>query len=200
MPTSGRSTDTDGTGDDVFMAIVREFRPADQRYAKMHDSGQKGAHLPNPFQAGTFPASASCWPSQGLEMIEIDMETTPSGAVRILVVEDEILIRLMIADALRDLGGALVISAATADEAWQYLVAEHDQVDVVFTDHRMPGALTGAQFAKKIADHYPNIPVIVTSAFYDGTEWQGPILPKPYDLESTVAMLIARTKHGRGES
>ena len=72
-------------------------------------------------------------------------------------------------------------------------------MDVVFTDHRMPGALTGAQFAKKIADHYPNIPVIVTSAFYDGTEWQGPILPKPYDLDSTVAMLITRAKQGRGE-
>jgi len=64
-------------------------------------------------------------------MIEIDMETAPSGAARILVVEDEILIRLMIADALRDLGGALAISAATADEAWQYVVAEHHQVDVV---------------------------------------------------------------------
>ncbi len=133
-------------------------------------------------------------------MIEIDIETVPSGAVRILVVEDEILIRLMIADALRDLGGALVISAATADEAWEYLVAEHDRVDVVFTDHRMPGRLTGAQFAERIAEHYPDIPVIVTSAFYDGTEWQGPILPKPYDLDATVAMLIARAKQGRGES
>ena len=58
-------------------------------------------------------------------MIEIDMETAPSGAARILVVEDEILFRLMITDALRDLNVAPVISAASADEAWQYPVAEH---------------------------------------------------------------------------
>jgi CheY-like chemotaxis protein len=73
-------------------------------------------------------------------------------------------------------------------------------VDVVFTDHRMPGGLTGAQFAKKIAENYPTIPVIVTSAFYEGTEWQGPILPEPYGLDSTVSILIARAKQGRGGS
>jgi CheY-like chemotaxis protein len=133
-------------------------------------------------------------------MIEIDMETVPSGAVRILVVEDEILVRLMVSDGLRDLGGALVISAATADEAWDYLVAEDGRVDVVFTDHRMPGSLTGAQFASKVAEHYPNIPVIVTSAFYDGTEWNGPVLPKPYDLDATIDMLVATAKKARGEA
>ncbi|KQY12452.1 hypothetical protein ASE23_27870 [Rhizobium sp. Root73] len=133
-------------------------------------------------------------------MIEIDMETVPSGAVRILVVEDEILIRIMVADGLRDLGGTLVISAATADEAWDYLVAEDGQVDVVFTDHRMPGSLTGAQLASKVAEHYPDIPVIVTSAFYDGTEWSGLVLPKPYDLDATIDMLVATAKKARGEA
>ena len=114
--------------------------------------------------------------------------------------EDEILILLMIADALRDLGDALVISAATADEAWDYLVAEDGRVDVVFTDHRMPGSLTGPQFASKVAGNYPDIRVIVTSAFYDGTEWNGPVLPKPYDLDATVAMLVATAKDARGEA
>jgi CheY-like chemotaxis protein len=63
------------------------------------------------------------------------------GVPRILVVEDEALIRFVIADALRELG-ASVVEAASADEAWQYLTAG-GSVDLVFTDHRMPGSMTG---------------------------------------------------------
>jgi two-component system, response regulator PdtaR len=43
-----------------------------------------------------------------------------SERARILVVEDEALIRFAIAEALRELG-ASVVEAASADEAWQYL-------------------------------------------------------------------------------
>ena len=132
-------------------------------------------------------------------MIEIDFETVPSRRARILVVEDEILIRLMICDGLRDTGEALVISAASADEAWDYLVAEDGSVDLVFTDHRMPGTLTGAQLAAKVSMRFPNIRVVVTSGFFDGSEWKGPVLPKPYDLDETVAMLVKDARLARGE-
>jgi CheY-like chemotaxis protein len=44
------------------------------------------------------------------------------GVPRILVVEDEALIRFAIAEALRELGVS-VMEAASADEAWQYLTA-----------------------------------------------------------------------------
>jgi CheY-like chemotaxis protein len=60
-----------------------------------------------------------------------------SERVRILVVEDEALIRFAIAEALRELGVS-VVEAASADEAWQYLTAG-GSVDLVFTDHRMRG-------------------------------------------------------------
>lgn len=78
-------------------------------------------------------------------------------------------------------------------------MAENGGVDVVFTNHRMPGSLTGAQLASKVSDRYPDIRVVVTSAFYDGIEWNGLVLPKPCDLDATVAMLVATAKEERGE-
>ena len=70
----------------------------------------------------------------------IEMAPQPAHA-RILVVEDEPLIRFVIAEALRELGVS-VVEAASADEAWQYLTAV-GSADLVFTDHRMPGSMTG---------------------------------------------------------
>ena len=56
-------------------------------------------------------------------MTQLEVESTSrSVPPRILVVEDEALIRFAMAGALRDLG-ASVVEAASADEAWQYLTA-----------------------------------------------------------------------------
>ncbi|MDA6490278.1 response regulator, partial [Escherichia coli] len=59
----------------------------------------------------------------------------------ILVVEDEILVRYVICDYLRDCGFH-VIEAGTADEALEYL-RSHNDVVLVFSDVRMPGSLDG---------------------------------------------------------
>jgi CheY-like chemotaxis protein len=46
------------------------------------------------------------------------------------------------AEALHELGVSVV--EASADEAWQYLTAG-GAADLVFTDLRMPGSMTGSQ-------------------------------------------------------
>jgi CheY-like chemotaxis protein len=109
--------------------------------------------------------------------------------VRILVVEDEPLIRFGIAEALRDLG-ASVVEAASADEAWGYL-ASGGSVNVVFTDHRMPGSMSGARLATRIMRHYPAIKIVLTSGFLNDREWTAPILCKPYDIAETAEALIS---------
>ena len=81
-------------------------------------------------------------------------------SARILVVEDEPLIRFAMAEALRELGVS-VVEAASADEAWQYLTAG-GSVDLVFTDHRMPGSMTGGQLATRIRREYPFLVVVVS--------------------------------------
>jgi CheY-like chemotaxis protein len=110
-----------------------------------------------------------------------------SVSPRILLVEDEPLIRFALAEALRELGVS-VVEVASADEAWHYLTGG-GAADLVFTDHRMPGSMTGSQLAAWIRRRYPLLGVIVTSGYFNDREWQEPILPKPYDLLKTAAAL-----------
>jgi two-component system, response regulator PdtaR len=116
-------------------------------------------------------------------------------SARILVVEDEPLIRFAMAEALRELGVS-VVEAASADEAWQYLTAG-GSVDLVFTDHRMPGSMTGGQLATRIRRQYPSLVVIVTSAYFDDRGWSEPVVPKPYNPFETATALAERALNRR---
>jgi CheY-like chemotaxis protein len=116
-------------------------------------------------------------------------EAAPQAApARILVAEDDPLIRFAIAEALRDLG-ASVIEAATADEAWQYLIGG-EPVDVIFTDYRMPGSMTGAELAVRVRRQFPALEVVVTSGDFEPCEWTEPIKKKPYPLIKTANDLM----------
>jgi two-component system, response regulator PdtaR len=79
----------------------------------------------------------------------------PSTA-RILVVEDEVLIRAVIAEELR-FAGFSVIEAGRADEALTYIKAG-EQVDLVFSDIQTPGSLNGLQLAKTLRDKFRTFP------------------------------------------
>jgi two-component system, response regulator PdtaR len=82
-------------------------------------------------------------------------------AVSVLVVEDEALIRMDIADQLeRD--GFFVFEAANADQAIVVLNAE-PSVRIMFTDIDMPGSMDGLKLAAAVRDRFPPVQIIVTS-------------------------------------
>src|SRR3954452_4028699 len=119
-------------------------------------------------------------------MLRLRQDPEPLPAC-ILVVEDEPLVRFPIAEALRELG-VRVIEAATADEAWEYLQAGMP-IDLVFTDHNLPGSMTGEQLSARIARERPHIVTLITSGRSGGAGISQPILSKPYDLLKTAAAL-----------
>ena len=82
---------------------------------------------------------------------------------RILLVEDEGLIRLVTAEYLRD-EGFEVVEAWDGDEAARLLDA-CDGFDVLFTDVRMPGMLDGVDVAVRARRQYPELPVLVVSGY-----------------------------------
>ncbi len=132
----------------------------------------------------------------GQRMPQARVETAPrSEAPRIIVAEDEALVRFAIAEALRELG-ASVVEAASADEAWQYFTAG-GTADLVFTDHLMPGSMTGAQLAARIRLNYPIIIVVVTSGHFNDPSWSEPVVAKPYDLYETATALVERARNAR---
>jgi CheY-like chemotaxis protein len=104
----------------------------------------------------------------------------PVVPTTILVVEDEVLIRLMISEYLREFGYT-VVEARNATEATRILRTE-EPVQVVFSDVRMPGDMNGLGLAKWIAHNRPEIGVVLTSAHVAPTD-----LPEqPEDLRNIV--------------
>jgi CheY-like chemotaxis protein len=121
----------------------------------------------------------------------VPQERLWSRLTRVLVVEDEALIRALIAEELR-LEGFSVIEAGRADEALTYIKAG-EQVDLVFSDIRMPGLLDGLQLAEILRDKYPDIPVILTSGNAPSSHVVivEAFVPKPYDVTQTIALMSA---------
>jgi len=85
------------------------------------------------------------------------------GALAILVVDDEELIREVLAVVLSE-DGHTVESAANGAEGLQKLSVR--PFDVVITDRAMP-RMNGDQFAAAVRDLYPDMPVILLTGFGD---------------------------------
>lgn len=89
-------------------------------------------------------------------------EIFPGRSPIVLVVEDDVLTRLAIAEHLRHCGYH-VIEAGTADEAIGVLRTTDLPVDVVFSDIQMPGTLDGYGLVKWIRREGLAVRIILTS-------------------------------------
>ncbi len=112
---------------------------------------------------------------------------------RILVVEDEPLLRMFNTEMLSD-AGFDVVEACNADEALLALERIGD-IKVVFTDVDMPGLIDGFALAKRIEVLWPYIKVVVTSGRrYPDASFGVParcFIPKPYALAEVVGVIDA---------
>ncbi len=128
-------------------------------------------------------------------------QTTPASAGTVLVVEDEVLLRLVISEYLRDCGYR-VIEATNADEAIVVLKQPQLAIDVIFSDIEMPGSMDGFGLAKWARSNCPGLDVILTgsvpravNAAADLCE-SGGTVPKPYEPQ-VVHDRIRRLLAGR---
>jgi two-component system, response regulator PdtaR len=116
------------------------------------------------------------------------------GPRSVLIVEDEALIRLMLAAEFED-GGFEVHEAGSADEAVRLLEAGL-QVATVVTDVRMPGSIDGLGLATWMAVHRPGLPVVVVSGYVRPAEVAAlnpaiaAVLSKPYNPADVVALVV----------
>ena len=119
---------------------------------------------------------------------------------RILLVEDEPLIREMMAELLED-AGFDVTATCTGEEA-VILLAE-DSFALLLTDITMPGAIDGIGLAEHAREAHPGLPVVFMSGRPDSAQRVRAIapptafFPKPYDvhrLVGTVERMAAKEK------
>lgn len=73
--------------------------------------------------------------------------------ITVLVVEDEVIIRMDISSAL-EAAGFRVLEAGNADEAITILHQSPD-IQVLFTDIDMPGSMDGLKLAAAVRDRWP---------------------------------------------
>jgi DNA-binding NtrC family response regulator len=79
----------------------------------------------------------------------------------ILIVEDELLIRLALREHLEECGFD-VLEAADAAEAMD-LMERHERIALIFSDVRMPGDMDGIDLAQWVLKCRPGMPVMLTS-------------------------------------
>jgi DNA-binding NtrC family response regulator len=118
----------------------------------------------------------------------------------VLIAEDEILIRFALSDCLAG-RGFRVFEASCAAEAIKVLERE-PEIELVFTDIRMPGPMNGIDLANWIHAHRPGLPIVLTSGDARKAEVaarmtpEEPFIPKPYDVEAVVDK-ISDIAHGK---
>lgn len=110
---------------------------------------------------------------------------------RVLIVEDDFLIRLTLAEAMADEGYA-VVEASSGEEALGLVTADPAGFALVLTDIQLGAAMDGLEFARTLREIVPHLPVIFMTGRPDAMA--GGLMPrdrfvaKPY-LPSQVCAI-----------
>ena len=107
----------------------------------------------------------------------------------VLVVEDEMVLRMRAVDIVED-AGFVSLEAVSADEAITILEGR-DDVSLLFTDIQMPGSMDGLKLAHAVHARWPHIKIILVSGQIAITDADRPgesrFFPKPLEIERMVA-------------
>ena len=143
-------------------------------------------------------ASAACLPAftQRTETGTLLAPDLPHN-VKVLLVEDEPLIREVMAELLA-LAGFDVIATTTGDEA--ALLLASDNFTILFTDITMPGMIDGIGLAEHARALNPALPIIFVSGRPENRQrarnFPPPVafFPKPYDIDTLVGTVAKLAK------
>src|SRR3954447_4342736 len=109
----------------------------------------------------------------------------------VLIVEDELLLRMNAVDMIAA-AGFEAIEASNADEAIEILQNRLD-ITGVFTDIQMPGSMDGLKLTRAVRGRWPPIKIVATSGRVNVNETDlpagGRFLPKPYSSHQIAGVL-----------
>ncbi|MET3858525.1 response regulator [Rhizobium sp. OAE497] len=146
---------------------------------------------PNGRDREHWSQAVSDWQARGhMDPPSLGPEAAAPPIRKVLVVDDEPLIRFATVDALEE-AGFEVLEAGNADEA--LVVFEGAQIDAVFTDVNMPGSTDGIGLMNRVRARSPGTRVIVTSGHvrlgaFDLASGVS-FIAKPYDHSAIIDLL-----------
>jgi signal transduction histidine kinase len=156
---------------------------------------QSGGHITVHSKPGAGTTFRLYLPRAAVDSEGVEPASSPplSGGAgeTVLVVEDNAALRRVAVRQLRELGYR-VLEAENA--AAGLLTLEHERVDLIFSDVVMPGGMDGFALAKRVADRWPNIAIVLASGFSEATAHDRSatsvrLLSKPY-RKSDIAHAI----------
>jgi two-component sensor histidine kinase/CheY-like chemotaxis protein len=118
-----------------------------------------------------------------------------SGSVgtstNVLVVEDEMVLRMRAVDIVED-AGFTAVEAVSADEALEILESRSD-ISLLFSDIQMPGSMDGLKLAHAVHDRWPSIKIILVSGLVKVSDADKPtdsrFFGKPLEVKQMIAEL-----------
>jgi CheY-like chemotaxis protein len=148
----------------------------------------------------------SCAPrsdSSGSAAAEPSFSLRRSAPSTILLVDDDVLVRAGTVAMLEDLGH-VVIEAESGLQALEQLTHHGVSIDIIITDHAMPG-MKGLDLIRLLRASHPLMPVILATGYAEITEAENTSellrLSKPFrqaDLASAIAKVVGeQEEHGR---
>ena len=181
--TTKKGGDNSGLGLSMVHGFIKQSGGHIKIYSEVHNGTTVRIYLPRHF--GTVKNS---YPQPFLD------GEIRGGTERILLVEDDDLVREHVAKQLTGLGYR-VATASNGDEALALFEGDRD-FDLLFTDVVMPGGINGRQLAKSILTISPDLPVLFTSGYtenaivHHGRLDSGVLLlSKPYRLSMLASKL-----------
>jgi two-component sensor histidine kinase/DNA-binding NarL/FixJ family response regulator len=124
--------------------------------------------------------------------------TDSTEVPNVLIVEDEMILRMRAVDIVED-AGFRPVEAVNADDAMSILESRSD-ISLLFTDIQMPGSIDGLKLAHAVHDRWPSIKIILVSGQVKPSDAERPadsrFFGKPLGVEQMVAELQAMVGAG----
>ncbi len=121
------------------------------------------------------------------------MSSDALAVPNVLIVEDEMMLRMRAVDIVED-AGFRPVEAVNADEAISILESRSD-ISLLFTDIQMPGSMDGLKLAHVVQDRWPSIKIILVSGQVNPSEAEKPVdsrfFGKPLNNRKMIAALQA---------
>ena len=115
----------------------------------------------------------------------------PEPVTNVLVVEDEMVLRLRAVDIVED-AGFTAVEAVNADEALAILESRSD-ISILFSDIQMPGSMDGLKLAHAVHARWPAIKIILVSGQVKLSDSDRPadsrFFGKPLGMKQMIAEL-----------
>ena len=115
----------------------------------------------------------------------------PEPVANVLVVEDEMVLRLRAVDIVED-AGFTAVEAVNADEALAILELRSD-ISLLFSDIQMPGSMDGLKLAHAVHERWPAIKIILVSGQVKLSDTDKPadsrFFGKPLEMKKMIAEL-----------